>query len=154
MCLTQLQWLGNLAFTNSLTSFGWKPYSWFSLHFILMKFMHRIQNITEAGMTTRKQDYTQLCGWWPFMCIIVGCLRPPLGVCWANLHQAYIPCVIGVMPLQTHGNVRWWSTYIWIRVQLSLISTIHSHGFVMALFQWYKVDKLSEDKLHRPPWWP
>ena len=27
-------------------------------------------------------------------------------------------------------------------------------GFVMALLQWHKVYKSSEDELHRPPWWP
>ncbi len=31
------------------------------------------------------------------------------------------------------------------------LSTIHSHGFVMALLQWHKVYKFSEDELHRPP---
>ena len=31
------------------------------------------------------------------------------------------------------------------------ITTIHSHGFVMALLQWHKVYKFSEDELQRPP---
>ncbi len=43
-----------------------------------------------------------------------------------------------------------WKCMMVIYLCLDII-TIHSHGFVMALLQWHKVYKFSEDELHRPP---
>ncbi len=35
--------------------------------------------------------------------------------------------------------------------QRIVTTTIHSHGFVMALLQWHRVYKLVEDEPHKPP---
>ena len=70
-----------------------------------------------------------------FKCKYENCiLRPPWGDSEAHLHQFYKPCVIGAIPSQTYEDI--WG------------------GFVMALLQCHSVNKLGEDELPKPPWWP
>ncbi len=45
-------------------------------------------------------------------------IKATTGVCETQLHQAYKPCAIGALLLQTHGNVWWWSAYVCTRGQL------------------------------------
>ncbi len=54
-------------------------------------------------------------------------LRPPRGVHWAHLQQAYKPCFIKAISSQTSDNVCWWPP---------------SHRFVRTLLKWYKVNSL------------